>query len=122
MTAPFIFYNCQYFFFHSLTSLFVYRWLGTKWTICLSLITYMPFIACQMYPSFYTLVPAGLLLGLGAGPLWCAKCTYLSLVMLHYVFLFFQENLRKLLTKFSHENGITTVVKCKIFMIELANE
>ncbi|CAB3227162.1 unnamed protein product [Arctia plantaginis] len=57
----------------------VIKWLGTKWAVCLSLITYMPFIACQIYPSFYTLVPAGLLLGLGAGPLWCAKCTYLSL-------------------------------------------
>ncbi|XP_023941435.2 UNC93-like protein [Bicyclus anynana] len=59
---------------------FVIKWLGTKWAISLSFITYMPYIAAQMYPRFYTLIPAGLIVGLGGGPLWCAKCTYLSVV------------------------------------------
>lgn len=40
----------------------------------------MPFIASQFYPKFYTMIPAGLLVGLGGGPLWCAKCTYLTVV------------------------------------------
>jgi len=40
----------------------------------------MPFIAAQFYPRFYTLIPAGLVVGFGGGPLWCAKCTYLSVV------------------------------------------
>lgn len=40
----------------------------------------MPFIAAQFYPRFYTLIPAGLTVGFGGGPLWCAKCTYLSVV------------------------------------------
>ncbi|KAJ0176489.1 hypothetical protein K1T71_007668 [Dendrolimus kikuchii] len=58
----------------------VIKWLGTKWAISLSFVTYMPYIAAQLYPTFYTLIPAGLFVGLGGGPLWCAKCTYLSVV------------------------------------------
>lgn len=40
----------------------------------------MPFIAAQAYPKLFTLVPAGLFVGMGGGPLWCAKCTYLTVV------------------------------------------
>ncbi|XP_015108923.1 UNC93-like protein [Diachasma alloeum] len=54
--------------------------LGCKWTISVSFVTYMPFIAAQFYPRFYTMIPAGLAVGLGGGPLWCAKCTYLTVV------------------------------------------
>ncbi|XP_011629486.1 UNC93-like protein isoform X2 [Pogonomyrmex barbatus] len=53
-------------------------WLGCKWTMSVSIVAYMPFIASQFYPKFYTMIPAGLLVGLGGGPLWCAKCTYLT--------------------------------------------
>ncbi|XP_048478604.1 UNC93-like protein [Plutella xylostella] len=56
----------------------VIKWLGCKWSICISFVTYMPYIAAQMYPRFWTLIPAALLVGFGGGPLWCAKCTYLS--------------------------------------------
>lgn len=58
----------------------VISWLGCKWTISLSILTYVPFIAAQFYPKFYTMIPAGLMVGLGGGPLWCAKCTYLTVV------------------------------------------
>ncbi|XP_013165190.1 PREDICTED: UNC93-like protein [Papilio xuthus] len=58
----------------------VIKWLGCKWTVALSFIAYMPFIAAQFYPKLYTLVPAGLMVGFGGGPLWCAKCTYLAVV------------------------------------------
>jgi len=40
----------------------------------------MPYIGAQFYPTFYTMIPAGLLVGLGGGPLWCGKCTYLTVV------------------------------------------
>jgi hypothetical protein len=40
----------------------------------------MPYILGQVYSRFYTLIPAGFLDGLGAGPLWCAKCIYLNVV------------------------------------------
>ncbi|CAF4932683.1 unnamed protein product [Pieris macdunnoughi] len=58
----------------------VIKWIGTKWAISLSFVAYMPFIAAQLWPSFYTMIPAGLCVGLGGGPLWCAKSTYLSVV------------------------------------------
>ncbi|CAH0715374.1 unnamed protein product, partial [Brenthis ino] len=58
----------------------VIKWLGCKWTIAISFIAYMPFIAAQFYPYLQTLVPAGMMVGFGGGPLWCAKCTYLSVV------------------------------------------
>ncbi|XP_072948781.1 uncharacterized protein [Epargyreus clarus] len=58
----------------------VIKWLGTKWAMSLSFLTYMPYIAAQLYPRFYTMIPAGLMVGLGGGPLWCSKCTYISAV------------------------------------------
>ncbi|CAD7089373.1 unnamed protein product [Hermetia illucens] len=59
---------------------YVIRWLGCKWTMAVSFIAYMPFIAAQFYPHFYTLIPAALGVGFGGGPLWCAKCTFLTIV------------------------------------------
>ncbi|XP_058974800.1 UNC93-like protein [Musca domestica] len=58
----------------------VIRWFGVKLTMALSFFAYMPYIAAQFYPRFVTLIPAGLMVGFGGGPLWCAKCTYLSTV------------------------------------------
>lgn len=55
-----------------------FSWLGCKWTVALSFTAYMPFIMSQFYPKFYTMIPAGLSVGFGGGPLWCAKCTYLT--------------------------------------------
>ena len=54
--------------------------MGCKWAVAVSFIAYMPFIGAQFYPKFYTMIPAGLLVGFGGGPLWCGKCTYLSVV------------------------------------------
>ncbi|KAJ0176488.1 hypothetical protein K1T71_007667 [Dendrolimus kikuchii] len=58
----------------------VIKWLGCKWAVAVTFIAYMPFIVAQFYPRLYTLVPAGMMVGFGGGPLWCAKCTYLSVV------------------------------------------
>lgn len=57
---------------------FVIKRLTVKWTLCLSMLCYVPYIGLQFYPRFYTLVPAGVLLGLGAAPMWAAKATYLT--------------------------------------------
>lgn len=46
--------------------------------MAISFIAYMPFLAAQFFPRFYTLLPSGLFVGFGGGPLWCAKCTYLT--------------------------------------------
>lgn len=61
-------------------NLLLNRLLGCKWTIVVSFVAYMPYIAAQFYPSFATLIPSGLAVGFGGGPLWCAKCTYLSII------------------------------------------
>lgn len=56
----------------------VIRKLTVKWTLCVSMLCYAPYIASQFYPEFYTLVPAGILLGMGAAPMWASKATYLT--------------------------------------------
>ncbi|KOB79338.1 putative UNC93A protein, partial [Operophtera brumata] len=58
----------------------VIKWLGCKWAVAVSFVAYMPFIIAQFYPRLYSLVPAGMMVGFGGGPLWCAKCTYLSVL------------------------------------------
>lgn len=68
------------FFRTAIAECFCYSWVGCKWTIALSFIAYIPFIGAQFHPNFFTMIPAGLAVGLGGGPLWCAKCTYLSVV------------------------------------------
>lgn len=59
---------------------FLIKRLTVKWTLCVSMLCYAPYIAAQFYPRFYTLVPAGVLLGLGAAPMWASKATYLTQV------------------------------------------
>ncbi|XP_018577019.1 UNC93-like protein isoform X2 [Anoplophora glabripennis] len=59
---------------------FLIKKLTVKWTLCLSLMCYAPYIGSQFYPKFYTLVPAGVLLGIGAAPMWASKATYLTQV------------------------------------------
>lgn len=59
---------------------FVIKRLTVKWTLCLSMLCYTPYIAAQFYPKFYTLVPAGVLLGIGAAPMWASQATYLTQV------------------------------------------
>lgn len=57
---------------------FLIKRLTVKWTLCFSMLCYAPYIGLQIYPRFYTLVPAGVLLGLGAAPMWAAQATYLT--------------------------------------------
>ncbi|EEB19673.1 conserved hypothetical protein [Pediculus humanus corporis] len=54
--------------------------LTAKWTLCLSMLCYAPYIAAQFYPTFGTLIPSGILLGIGAAPMWASKATYLTQV------------------------------------------
>lgn len=57
---------------------FVIKRLTVKWTLVFSILCYAPYIGSQFYPRFYTLVPAGVILGLGAAPMWASKATYLT--------------------------------------------
>ena len=63
------------------------KYLKVKWTLVVSMFCYTTYMAAQFYPEFYTLIPTALILGLGAAPLWSAKCTYLNQVRYHHCFI-----------------------------------
>merc|ERR1711970_1703229 len=54
--------------------------LKVKWTLVVCIFSYSTYIAAQFYPEFYTLIPTAFILGMGAAPMWSAKCTYLTQV------------------------------------------
>ena len=56
----------------------VIRFLGTKWAIVAAVCTYTVYIAINFIPEYYTLIPAAVLMGMGAGPLWSAQGTHLT--------------------------------------------
>ncbi|XP_033118914.1 protein unc-93 homolog A-like [Anneissia japonica] len=56
----------------------IIRKLGTKWTIAGSIVFYTVYTACNYHPSYGTLIPSSLLIGLAAAPLWTAQGTYLT--------------------------------------------
>ncbi|OXA46753.1 UNC93-like protein [Folsomia candida] len=49
-----------------------------KWTLSFAVFGYSVYIAAQFYAEFYTLIPAAVVVGICAAPLWSAKCTYLT--------------------------------------------
>uniref|UniRef100_A0A6J0UZX9 Protein unc-93 homolog A n=1 Tax=Pogona vitticeps TaxID=103695 RepID=A0A6J0UZX9_9SAUR len=53
--------------------------LGCKWTVVGSMCCYIIYSLGNFYPSWATLIPTSLILGLGGAPLWSAKCTYLTI-------------------------------------------
>ncbi|KAK8737945.1 hypothetical protein OTU49_004314 [Cherax quadricarinatus] len=58
--------------------------LKVKYTMAICMLCYSTYIAAQFYPQIYTLVPTAIILGLGAAPMWSAKCTYLTKVGARY--------------------------------------
>ena len=59
---------------------FLIRRFTTKWTLVVCMLGYSTYMAGQFYPQYYTLVPTAIILGLGAAPMWSAKCSYLTQV------------------------------------------
>ncbi|XP_046375465.1 protein unc-93 homolog A-like [Haliotis rufescens] len=57
---------------------FMIAHLGCKWTIPLSMLGYILYMGANFYPVWGLMAPAAVILGLGAAPLWSAKCTYLT--------------------------------------------
>ena len=57
---------------------YIIQKLSVKWTIPICMFCYSIYIATQFYPTFYTIIPSGVLVGIAAAPLWSAKCTYLT--------------------------------------------
>ena len=60
-----------------LPSLFI-NTMGCKKTIAVCFIPYILYMAANLYAVWATMIPASVLLGLAAAPLWAAKCTYLT--------------------------------------------
>ena len=54
------------------------KMLGCKKTITVCFIPYILFMAANLYADWFTMIPASVLVGLAAAPLWAAKCTYLT--------------------------------------------
>jgi len=61
--------------------------LKVKWTLVICVFCYSTYIAAQFKPEFYTLLPTAFILGLGAAPMWSAKCTYLTQVANRMAFI-----------------------------------
>ncbi|CAH1798683.1 unnamed protein product [Owenia fusiformis] len=52
--------------------------IGCKWTISAALFCYTIYIGANFYATWATIIPASIVVGLCAAPLWTAKCTYLT--------------------------------------------
>ncbi|KAH6944143.1 hypothetical protein HPB50_002048 [Hyalomma asiaticum] len=63
---------------------YMIRRLGLKYTMVASVVMYMLYFVANMEPSWYTLLPASLLLGMGGAPLWTSKCAYLTYLAQEY--------------------------------------
>uniref|UniRef100_A0A2C9JVH4 UNC93-like protein n=1 Tax=Biomphalaria glabrata TaxID=6526 RepID=A0A2C9JVH4_BIOGL len=63
---------------------FIISRLGCKWTIPISMIGYILFMGANFYAVKGTMIPASIILGMGAAPLWSAKCTYLTQIGVWY--------------------------------------
>ena len=52
--------------------------MGLKWTMTFSILGYLAHALGQIYPTFYTLIPTGIISGLAASTLWAAHAQYLT--------------------------------------------
>ncbi|XP_075453042.1 protein unc-93 homolog A-like isoform X2 [Ascaphus truei] len=71
-----------------LSSLFlppvIIKKIGCKWTIVASMCCYITYSVGNFKPNWYSLIITSAILGFGGGPLWAAKCTYLTVSGIHY--------------------------------------
>lgn len=63
---------------------FVISHLGCKWTIACSMICYLLYMAANFHAVWGSIVPASVVIGLGAAPLWSAKCSYITRMAIWY--------------------------------------
>ncbi|KAL3207044.1 hypothetical protein MRX96_010367 [Rhipicephalus microplus] len=60
------------------------RKLNLKCTLVVSMAMYVFYFIANFYPTWATLLPASIVMGLGGAPLWTAKCAYLTTVANDY--------------------------------------
>ncbi|CAH1244540.1 UNC93A [Branchiostoma lanceolatum] len=58
--------------------LFIHKVGSCKWTIVVCLFGHILYTGSNFYPSWFTLIPSSILLGLISGPVWTAQITYLT--------------------------------------------
>ncbi|XP_063773794.1 protein unc-93 homolog A-like [Pseudophryne corroboree] len=58
--------------------------IGCKWTIVTSMCCYITYSIGNFKPNWYSLIITSAILGFGGGPLWAAKCTYLTTTGIRY--------------------------------------
>ena len=56
----------------------VVKAIGTKYTIVCVFVCHAVYVACNFYPSYFTLLPGSALLGLASGPLWTSVTVYIA--------------------------------------------
>ncbi|XP_031564037.1 protein unc-93 homolog A-like [Actinia tenebrosa] len=57
---------------------------GCKWTMVISMSGYFVYTAANYYSTWWTLIPASIIIGTCAAPLWSAKYSYLTTAALRY--------------------------------------
>ncbi|XP_069589840.1 protein unc-93 homolog A-like [Ranitomeya imitator] len=71
-----------------LSSLFlppiIIKKIGCKWTIVASMCCYITYSIGNFKPNWYSLLITSAILGIGGGPLWASKCTYLTISGIMY--------------------------------------
>ncbi|KAK7500311.1 hypothetical protein BaRGS_00008534 [Batillaria attramentaria] len=63
---------------------FVIARLGCKWTIPACMFGYALYMGANFYAVIWLMTVTGVILGIGAAPLWSAKCTYLTQIGVWY--------------------------------------
>ncbi|XP_071997277.1 protein unc-93 homolog A-like isoform X3 [Engystomops pustulosus] len=58
--------------------------IGCKWTIVASMCCYVTYSIGNFKPNWYSLIITSAILGIGGGPLWASKCTYLTISGIKY--------------------------------------
>lgn len=61
----------------------VYK-IGCKWSILTGFFCQVTFTLCNMYPTFFTLIPSSILVGCSASFLWTAQGTYITKLAIDY--------------------------------------
>lgn len=58
--------------------------IGPKYTICISMVGYLSFVLANIHGSWFTLVPAGFLFGVGTGLHWVSAPSYIKILATKY--------------------------------------
>ena len=87
----------------ALSSLFgplIVRGLTPKWTLLLAYLCHTIFIASNFYPKWYSMLPAGILLGIATGPLWICSGIYTTVLGVYYSKAKVETNIIRVQSKF----------------------